>query len=517
MTHPCWKCGSPANDFIDSTPAPETAPGLTRLRTSNDAPLDSEIPLIREITSDGEERLNNLQSQVRHLEIALVNLVQRRDEAAEHVRQHRGILHPHRRAPPELICEIFALALDTPDDSGNDGFAYTPPWYLGQICRSWRLWALAYPRLWSHITIPSSPPHPIDRVVLETLLLRSSIALLNVRWMAENEDEDEPSVDRKMANLALLHCRRWATLRIDLSRCTATHTLNLNWLRPVKGGLPSLRRLDVVCSGNNVRIPDVFSVAPSLSQVLLTNWKLAHYSPNMQLPWDQITDYRGAFREATQLDILRAAPKLVQCAISFETPNSAPMTPGTSSSIALSHLRRLYIEQPRFLHHLIAPSLEELYCMYMQPGDIPSLLPFVRNSDCLLQKLVITACQRLPDLVTALRSLPSLRYLLIQPRVSIAEQTDLFRELEITGTSQVLCPRLHSLVYGVWGELPHEPFCTMVRLRFRGSRLTHFRVFDPVLNGPIFVATKELRDEGFDAGMLTETEFELLAGKAFFA
>ncbi|KAJ7661356.1 hypothetical protein DFH06DRAFT_373249 [Mycena polygramma] len=519
MTHPCWSCGAPAEPPLHCPPAPETAHGFTRLRTGNDAPLDAEIPLIREIITNGEERLDTLKTQVRDLEAALAELVQRRDEAAEHLREHRAILHPLRRAPPELICEIFALAVDTPDDSGNDGgFGYDPPWYLGQICRSWRLWALAYPRLWSHITVPSSPASSLARTAFENLLLRSSNVPLNVCWKVLG---DKSTVDDKSADLALAHCRRWITLRIDLSMSTAADTPNLDWLHPLKGCLPSLRRLDVLCFGDTVDIPDVFSVAPSLRQVLLTDWALAYYSPDMQFPWDQITHYRGAFQEATQLDILRAAPKLVQCAISFETPESVSLTPGTLFSITLSHLRRLSIELPRFVHHLTAPLLEELYCLNMRHVDISALLPFVRRSDCLLTKLVITACYVFPDLITALRGLPSLNYLLIQPRMSLAEHTDLFRELGITGTSQDLCPSLHSLVYGVWGEFPEEPFFTMIRSRIgpnpQGSRLTYFRIFDASTRSDIISATRDIRDGGIDADVLTKTEFDFLAGKAFFA
>ncbi|KAJ7661350.1 hypothetical protein DFH06DRAFT_943334, partial [Mycena polygramma] len=72
--------------------------------------------------------------------------LQRGGASGEHLREHRAILHPLRRAPPELICEIFACTLDSLD--GVDIFSPAPPWYLGQICQSWRLWALAYPRLW---------------------------------------------------------------------------------------------------------------------------------------------------------------------------------------------------------------------------------------------------------------------------------------------------------------------------------------------------------------------------------
>ncbi|KAJ6506314.1 hypothetical protein C8R47DRAFT_1315792 [Mycena vitilis] len=86
---------------------------FTRLRTGNEAPLDAESRLIREIISDGEERLGMLETHVRNLEAALADFVQKRDAAAKHLREHRAIiLHPLRRTSPELICEIFAATLD---------------------------------------------------------------------------------------------------------------------------------------------------------------------------------------------------------------------------------------------------------------------------------------------------------------------------------------------------------------------------------------------------------------------
>ncbi|KAJ7658379.1 hypothetical protein DFH06DRAFT_1044791, partial [Mycena polygramma] len=172
MTQPCWNCGIPAA----SPPLPSIQKDrFTHLRTSNDPPLDSDIPGVREIISYGEQRLATLENEVYDLEATLEKLVQRRDDAAQHLREHLAIVHPLRRTPPELICEIFAMTLDTVDDSTHvKGTGYKAPWYLGHICRSWRLWAVSYPPLWNHITIPSSPACSKDSAVLETLLLRSS-------------------------------------------------------------------------------------------------------------------------------------------------------------------------------------------------------------------------------------------------------------------------------------------------------------------------------------------------------
>ncbi|KAJ6506321.1 hypothetical protein C8R47DRAFT_1315800 [Mycena vitilis] len=516
MTHPCWNRGATAEPSLYRPPAPEATHSHTHLRTGNDAPLDSEIPLIREIISDGEGRLAMLETQIRGLEATLVKLMQRRDEAADHLREHRAILHPHRRAPPQLICEIFAMALDTPNDSTYvQGSGYESPWYLGHICQSWRLWALAYPRLWSHIAIPSCPADALDRAALETLLLRSSNALLDVCCWAIGGHEH--FVDHTLADLAVLHCKRWATLRIDLRKCPNSHTLNLSWLNPLKGCLPALKSLDVSFPRSRVDdFPDVFSVAPSLSRLLLTNWKLERSPPTMHFPWDQITHYRGAFPEVTQLEVLQAAPQLVQCAVSFNT--SVPPAPETSSPIALSHLRRLCIDEPTFLLHLTAPSLEELNCLYMGREDIPALLPFVRRSHCLLRKLVLVSCCILPTLFDALRSLSSLTYLLIDAEGSAKDQTTLFRALEIAGASTDICPYLTSFVYISFdvGNF-HEPFLKMVRSRLRpsagGARLAHVRVLDSQ-SGTL---VRALRDEGLDAGILTRRDFFNLKGKGFFS
>ncbi|KAJ7661378.1 hypothetical protein DFH06DRAFT_373484 [Mycena polygramma] len=521
MAHPCWNCGAPANASSNFTPALETAPGFMRLRTSNDAPLDSEVPLIREIISNGEELLDALENQIRNSEAALANLVQRRGEAAEQLREHRAILHPLRRTPPELICEIFDLARDCPEDSTNDnGLGCDLPWYLVQICQSWRFLALAYPRLWSNITIPSSPMPSVDSSVFEALLLRSANVPLHVCWTALKEAEVEPAVDRKLADLVLAHCRRWRTLRLDLSKGPAADALN--WLSLVKGSLSSLKRLNVLCSGNIFHIPDVFSVAPSLCQVLLTDWQFAYYSPDLHFPWNQITHYRGAYKETSQLDILRTASNLVQCAISFETPEFVSLTPGESPSIVLRHLRGLCIEKPRFLHHLTAPSLEELYCTYAyRREDTLPLLPIVHRSSCLLQKLVLMSCYISSDLISTLRILPSLTYLLIEAPASADEQGDLFGQMMLTGTSRDLCPNLSSLVYGCSDGFPHRLFFAMVQSRLRpsppGSRLTYLRMFDPWTSSDILSATRELSEEGYDAGVLTGTEFALLAGKGFFS
>jgi hypothetical protein len=52
-----------------------------------------------------------LNSQIDNLGTATTRLAQKRDKIAKNIRQHRAILSPVRRVPPELVCEILVLSL----------------------------------------------------------------------------------------------------------------------------------------------------------------------------------------------------------------------------------------------------------------------------------------------------------------------------------------------------------------------------------------------------------------------
>ncbi|KAJ7690779.1 hypothetical protein B0H14DRAFT_2420273, partial [Mycena olivaceomarginata] len=118
----------------------------THLLKSNDLPLDSDIPFIRNIISHEQNRLIPLDVQIHSLQAALAQLTRTRGEIAENIRQHRAVLHPVRSMPPELICEIFHLVLLSADEDSMT--RATAPWHLGLICRPWRQAALSSPFLW---------------------------------------------------------------------------------------------------------------------------------------------------------------------------------------------------------------------------------------------------------------------------------------------------------------------------------------------------------------------------------
>jgi hypothetical protein len=97
----------------------DVPPEVSALLMNNNVPLESQIPLIRDIISDG-------QTEFDELEAILAQLIPRRNEVAERVRQHRAVLSAVRHVPPELIGDIFALTLSDNDDAAG-ATANKPP------------------------------------------------------------------------------------------------------------------------------------------------------------------------------------------------------------------------------------------------------------------------------------------------------------------------------------------------------------------------------------------------------
>jgi hypothetical protein len=207
---------------------------------------------------------------------------------------------------------------------------------------------------------------------------------------------------------------------------------------------------------------------------------LEYLSPSIQIPWGQITHYRGRYVEEDQLKILAAAPSLVECALASNFDEFDPHVP----PIVLPSLRRLRVHTLEFLPYFTAPMLEGLFSVYNLRRDVIALGSFLDNSSCALQKLVLMDCALSSELITVLRGLSDLIYLLIEfdGDAEVTEQQDLFNALTISGTSRHLCPKLASLVYGFNKEFPHDSFFAMARSRFQinlaGPCLTQLLLFD---------------------------------------
>ncbi|KAJ7605840.1 hypothetical protein DFH06DRAFT_1487084 [Mycena polygramma] len=489
-------------------------PYRAQLLTRNEPCLDSEAPHIRNAIADSQGQIGHLdvqigalQAQIYQLQATLEQCQRRREEVLESVRQHRSILSPIRRVPAELICEILSWTW-----SGKK-----TPWHLGHICQSWRQHAVSYPLLWTSITVYCSHLD-INRTLLKLAaqLQRSANALLDVQWPNVYTDDVDPS----LLGLLLPHSNRWRSLCIHISPPAhpASAAPQCQWLHFVKGHLGQLQKLEVTAVGNlatvdNTSLPDVFSTARNLRQVVLS-----HRSPSptfIAMPWGQITHYHGTCPAKYQLEILRAAaPRLLECVIDYNSERFDTRTHGQAPPqiITLPNLYRLSSKDVTVLSHITAPLLEQLRLA------LPLLLALTR--------LALVECTINSAVISVLGALPTLASLLIDLETDKQSPSDDWATaMSISGTSSDICPRLTSFELGIQTltQPLWDPIFAMVQSRFRthsssGSPLLRLRIFGPKwtpLSANMANDMQMLREEGFDAAILNRQDVDFLKRTPF--
>ncbi|KAJ6505259.1 hypothetical protein C8R45DRAFT_1181377 [Mycena sanguinolenta] len=513
----CWSCGAAPKSSPSLLDTPPLSPSLDmmRLANSNDAPLDSDILCVQELISDAEDRLHALDQEIYSLQTMLAQLVQKRSDLIDSLRGHRAILSPVRRVPPELVCAIFDFA--TAENRGNPGDR--PPWWVGFISRPWRYYALGYPPLWASLTVPASKRFRPDSWInarffeLETQLLRCGAASLHIHWSNVSTTSPNP----RILDLILPRSNSWRTVSFDIDKNDAA----LDWLEPVRGRLDSLEKLEVLY--NLCIFPNVFTTAPNLCHVALPSITTGNdssslsYQTSVPLPWGQITQYSGNCPFAQQLDILRAAPNLSDCALDIN--EDFRFVPPKDATVILPCLRRLYSDRLGCFLPVVAPGLEEL-CFLDSMWVISLIVPFVRQLACTLQRLALWRCPLSSELITTLRDLPSLTYLLIQnDHHDEPDGVAFFAAMSTSGMSTAICPLLTSMVFGCvhWeSRASHDSFVLMVRSRFGANSIHPFGTRCPSLhllsNAPnldhlspgaeINTRVQSLQDEGFNVVLL---------------
>ncbi|KAJ7157478.1 hypothetical protein C8R46DRAFT_1114619 [Mycena filopes] len=495
----CPQCGASRHVAAELPPRnlpAESRPDLTSLLTTNDPPDEPEIPYILDIISTAQDRITALDPEIRALQTRLAQLVRERDETAEHLRRHRALVSPLRRIPLELLCEIFVLSVDASDDVERAEV----PWHLGHICQTWRRSALAYPHLWTDITIRDA------LAPIEAQLLRSGSAPLTVRWSGI-ENTGNPG----LADLIIPHCGRWRRLKIHSHRLDDSDALE--WLNRAKGHLDQLTTLEII-DGAGAVIPDIFLAAPNLHCILLNDAEFAESCPALTLPWAQLTHYRGK----CMLQFFEAAQNLQVCSFGdgFDDDDLAR----SNSLITLPWLRRLSIPVSRSVSRLKAPVLDELAFSYSWPQSLPSIISFLDRSCASLTKLVLFYCTIGLEFIIFFEALPALTDLFLEDITtgSYQDHSPLFAALTLSATSS-LCPRLTTLEYGYHAVPPSavlDSFFAMTRSRFaqgHSSRLRRLCIFDVYESPPpdqIILQVERLCEEGLDAAFFQGLEAQEL-------
>ena len=320
----------------------------------------------------------------------------------------KTIIAPHKRLPHELLADIFHLAL--PDDfrvrvpcrffSPAHKREHALPWSFGHICSSWRQVALTDHRLWNRIRIQVEDLDPLHIQILETVLLRSGSAHLDIEMMA---------------NFSFI-----PVLDIVLPQAGRIYRLNLH---THLGGLCSFlsefstpgRTLssltEAILSGSHLEIPEggihIFGDRPLLRKLdirLEGQSELLEALCGLHIPFSQLTELTLGVNSSPHsvLCILKEMVNLVRCSITFrdlsrvDDPAFDLVLPHLESLILSSYTFEILI---RILQHITLPSL--LYFWVdcrgparqrnrQIPGALPSeVLALVDRSSCHLTHIAL--------------------------------------------------------------------------------------------------------------------------------
>ncbi|KAJ7589454.1 hypothetical protein C8J56DRAFT_33678 [Mycena floridula] len=374
-------CRHCRNLYLDEIPVPVTRE-FPDSRTNN-APKAADIASIQADLDVRQAEIQALDDQIALLYRTKRVLESRRTVAYEAMWKNKGILHPIRLVPVELLREIFQNCMAS--RRGEDFDELRSPGNLAAVSQLWREISISNPELWTTIAVGYRPR--MRGAMLRTFLSRSTPrALLDINI----------GPDRSQAatlNTLVLSSNRWKTLNLELDRFG-------RFLSPVQDHLKSLTELCIrfpaeVCYEHVTN----FRVAPLLRKVefIYEHEPLRdHMFPDVALPWTTITDWtvKSKFDLPVQLGPLVACQSLTVLQLDRVVYSSSYPIRGV---ITLPRLSTLWVEASAedagaaFLHKIIAPALQSLHLRILASNprrkadfDIMAVTSLVHRSQCSL-------------------------------------------------------------------------------------------------------------------------------------
>ncbi|KAJ7118740.1 hypothetical protein C8R44DRAFT_181715 [Mycena epipterygia] len=237
--------------------------------------------------------------------------------------QHKAIIAPIRRVPPEVMAEIFMQLAEIEADMGKHSLAlefddyiigkpymvrprpHRTPLIFGEICREWRTIALSSPRLWNTISLQCSTSGANLQAnirICETWLKRPGTTLpLSIRFSQEYQTllsrrpHTQQNIDRTRKLIAALlpYASRWRFLDLDGLPFPSYQVLDS--LPP--GSVPRLEYLSVNykdsrLGGARSMLWAGFQIAPKLTHLYFDNIGGANITilgEQPTFPWSQLT------------------------------------------------------------------------------------------------------------------------------------------------------------------------------------------------------------------------------------
>ncbi|KAG7439104.1 uncharacterized protein BT62DRAFT_998426 [Guyanagaster necrorhizus] len=330
---------------------------------------------------------------------------------------------PNNRFPPEVLSEIFGMALD--GESFNASDTEKGPWALSHVCHSWRSAACGDSTLWTsfligdssvcvpyYSTTPSSMPKPRKDPVslLSTVLSRSNQRDISVAFNISNSKVDiqtKATIKTLLRNI-IEHSTRWK----DISFCMPSELVLM--LNDVEGNVPHLTKLHVASSrSSTVPLPSItaFKAAPVLKEVSFEGIGVHKFAG---LQWSQVTSLtdiqEGTGSCRTYTDILFSAPHLRT--LIFKYRSEGPLLqsqdpifhPGLQSLTVCSSIFMEEVQLPHLTSLTVRPRIENYIINY-------SISTLIASSGCSLLFLHVDFPVIDIDFFDILRSTPELTHL----------------------------------------------------------------------------------------------------------
>lgn len=379
---------------------PVTPSEIHHLLLTNDEPLDVEYDIVRGILATAEPALSDLDTEIARLEAALECAHRQRRELQKFIHEHKAILTPFRRLPPEIIAKIIlhvyhyqdwpraAVTLDT-----SRGL-----WIFTRISRVWRDVALSFPKLWSYLRLDTARPSDRRLEILKVVLGHSQDLPLSFAFW-----DYYPHISPKRLDILIRESHRWEDVKISIFFPGSITQLNA-----LKGNLPCLRQLHLsirIFSIADVRSEDVppldgFEVAPLLRSLIIDR----DIDVNLSLPWTQLTDFneRYTHRPLSQLSKIN-----LTTGTGVDSSGSAAQS-NSNTPILLPRLRIINAQNTSALDFVTVPALEHLHIDVKHFGSsITSVSSLFRRSQCALKSLMVGEMDG-SSLVDMLRLVPTL-------------------------------------------------------------------------------------------------------------
>ncbi|PBK69579.1 hypothetical protein ARMSODRAFT_1018962 [Armillaria solidipes] len=410
-------------------------PDIASLLCTNDAPSPLQATQLKTSLEGLKGPLTELESDLDLLHDAIASLETQMLRLQSLKHDYETALSPIRRIPLEITIEIIRRSWKNSLSGFHVFRILEGPWYLGQVCSSWRNVIEKHcPELWATMVVGSfsyegKVAKKSDRVeMLRIVLERSRNHPLNFRFDYDLAvKEGEPDVMGKCLDIMVAHSKRWRAVEMTILPSLFPR------LSLIHGKIDWLADMDLSCSG----VPQsgdigAFEVAPKLEKLHLS---YLHPEASIRFPvtslvsFSDVRAFAGDKLTPEYLNVVELAPKLRSFSYNDHSDYSIHnqmTTPLSFPRVMSRSLIELSTSSPNFLRSMELPSLKEFTLTTMCGADLGekvikcparalrALHEMLLRSQCSLTQLHLIDPVLDNNLANIIRLVPSLQELVIE-------------------------------------------------------------------------------------------------------